>query len=277
MQKILIITHRSIRYGMGHFSRSLNIKNTLERYYKVSMYLFKDEKEIKKKKGFFNLLRKKDLLVIDLPKKLILKSKVLNLNKKILFLDFVHKKKNFYSILSSIRQRNFKKIKSGFDFIPLTNNINQINKKKSIRSKEIIIFPGSSTNIPKKISTFYKRNKKIYKFKIISKIKQKGLSSKETSKLLNYKKFLEKIKFSRGILMRFGATTYEAISLGVKPIIWVVNEKKDRLNEILFLQKKNLVSVFSEKAFAKSLTKKNKIKKINHLNFIKFIKQILES
>ena len=50
--------------------------------------------------------------------------------------------------------------------------------------------------------------------------------------------------------MRFGATTYEAISLGVKPIIWVVNEKKDRLNEILFLQK-NLVSVFSEKAFAK--------------------------
>lgn len=77
--------------------------------------------------------------------------------------------------------------------------------------------------------------------------------------------------------MRFGITTYEAIALGLKPIIWIFNENEDRLKEIFFLKKKNLITVFNENNFNKYLLQKNKVKKINYSNILNFIKKILKS
>ena len=277
MNKILIITHRSIKYGVGHYSRSINIKDALKRNYNVSIFLLKNKYELKKKTKLFGNLKNYNLIIIDLPKSFILKSKLLNLEKKVLFLDFVHKKKNFFSILTSFKKINKQKIKSGFSFIPLNKKINQINKKKISRTNEIIIFPGSSSKIPEKIKNFYKRNKDKFKFNIISKIKHQKLSKKIKKKFLRNEKFFIKLKSSTNILMQFGVTTYEAISLGIKPIVWLINEKKDRKNEIIFLKKKNLISVFNEQKFSDQKKKKNKKKIIDYFNITKFIQQILKS
>ena len=279
MKKILIITHQSIQYGLGHFSRSINIKEALKMNYSVNIYNYKNPHKFIKPKKFYDDLLRYDLLIVDLPKALILSSKLIFLSQKILFIDFVIKKKNFYSILSSLKKKNTKQIKSGFNFIPLSieiNNVNQISKKL-IKNNEIIIFSGSSSEIPRKIILFCKKNLKKFKFKIISKRKNKNINILKTIKLFSKKEFLKKLKFSYGVLMRFGITTYEAIALGLKPIIWIFNENEDRLKEIFFLKKKNLITVFNENNFNKYLLQKNKVKKINYSNILNFIKKILKS
>ena len=279
MKKILIITHQSMQYGLGHFSRSINIKEALKKNYNVYIYNYKNPHKFSKPEKFYNDLLRYDLLIVDLPKPLILSSKLKFLSQKILFIDFVIKKKNFYSILSSLRKKNAKQIKSGFNFIPLSNEINKINKihKKIIKNNEIIIFSGSSSEIPNKIILFCKTNFKKFKFKIISKRKNKNINISKIRKLYTKKKFLKKLKLSYGVLMRFGVTTYEAIALGLKPIVWLFNENKHRRKEIFFLKKKNLITIFNENNFNKHLLQKNKIKKISFSNIRTFIKKILKS
>ena len=272
-KKILIVTHFSKKYGYGHFSRSENLYKALKKNYTFSLSLFKTRnlKTINKNIQFSSFEKKNikffDLIIFDLPKVLL---KYINLSKiknKILVIDQILKSKNYFYLSQNLHLSNNKKnSKSGFEYLLLSEKINFINLKKIKKKEDIIVFGGTTSKVPKKIINFCFREREKYKFKFF-----------DYKKFKNSTKFLTQLKSSKSILMRFGVTTYEAISLGIKPIIWTLNEKKDRKKDIRNLERRNLINIFNENKFYDYSKQRNKIKIIRYDKINSFLGKILKS
>ncbi len=276
-RKIFIISCCNNKYGLGHYMRSKVIEREInERYTSdVKTILINSEKMLNLGKEniylnydkIFKLIKSnsKELFIIDLPKELFLKiyNKVKNI-KKLILIDQIVKDKKSIKIIPTTRLRNNKNfnIYSGKNYLLIKREINKINALRLVDKKnkrKILSFGG----------TFYRSNEIdqfLMKRSNITLILGNLLKPKQISYFDKFKlkkvligpdNFLEMASKSKEIYCKFGVSTYEFISLGHKPSVFIEGEEGDRLDEIKWLKKNNFINIYGHKSESNIINKLN--------------------
>ena len=274
-KKIIIITSKSNKIGLGHFKRSQSLKREIEEStnFHVRLILIKKNKDL-------NKIRKiKDLyLIIDLPSKLAKKLYNKLHPKKSIFVDNTIKYKNVINIVPGIINQN-KNCFSGKKYLIINRDINLINKKKFTKKKYNIVIPGGVSKVPKEIVDFCIKNKKEKFIFVINKKNNKEnlkiLKQNKIEFVQNPKNLFELIKKSKRQLIRHGVLTYEILAMKMKPFIWTFDENNQRNDDIRYLKKKEYANIFDENNFFKTSNLINKKKEIN-IGAQGFLKKVIE-
>lgn len=272
--KINIITMASQKIGMGHFSRAKvilrEINETISSNVKILIigkkfqyknFIHKDRIEFVPKLTN-RLFYKADKIILDIPKKNFENIKDKNLNKKnIIVIDNFRKLKNTKFIIPSIRKFKFKNknIFSGKNFLILSRDILKENYNFK-KSKKSLFFLSGSGNLNNSIMNFLKKNnKKIYLAigPFVSKKKIRNLKKIGINFTLNPKDIFKKIKVAKEIYCKFGVSTYEAIALNKKPVVFNDNETGERMKDINTLFRLGLIKLFKKNRL---ISKKTKVK-----------------
>ena len=170
-----------------------------------------------------------------------------------------NKKKNFYAgkemiilnrdIIKVLALKKFKQFTSKEDFITIGGTFYKSNELEALLKKEKSIKMILGPHISQDQYNYF--IKKLYFKKII----------------YNPKNIIEIFSNARKIYSKFGVTTYECISLNLKPIVFYSDEVGDRLKEIKYLKKHKFINLFNNKLINKS----RKISVINNLFKISII------
>jgi len=251
-KKILIIYEKSKKIGMGHYYRSLRLKDLLKDTFIVKI------KEIKKKKQLQNYLKNYDLFILDLKSYPILKKK----EKIIIFENLENNNKQILSINPlDIDMKN-----GGPKFFLFPKNIDKIkyNFNKNYKINILLIQGGGdSNNQLSKIVNFLIKNKKEIKFDfriITKKLDNKNLVNNKNIKIINYCKDVSRIYNGIHIaISSVGNTSFELGKIGVPTIHYTIEKR-----EI------NRAKIFENKRLGIYVNKNNMYSIINELNKIYF-------
>lgn len=288
-KRIIIITCANKKFGIGHYRRSGVIeREILERFTSNIEKVLINSKKIEKNKltKYLNLneflkykFNNKNYFIIDLPNEILerILNKISKLKRLLIIDNKIHLKKAMKIIPSmSVRSDKKKNFFAGKEMIILNRDIIKILALKKIRHfvfKENIITVGG---------TFYKSNeleKLLEKQKNIKIILGPHISQKQRNYFIkklsskniiyNPKNIFEIFANTRKIYSKFGVTTYECISLNLKPIVFYSDEIGDRLKEIKYLKKHKFINLFNNKII-------NESRKINIIRNLFNISKILE-
>ena len=274
--KVIIITSKSYKIGLGHLKRSQSLKREIEEStnFEVKLFIIKNMKDLNK------ISKIKDLnLVIDLPNHLIKKIYYKFHPKNSIFVDNTLKFKNVLNIVPGIISPN-KNCLSGKKYLIINRDIDLINnKKKIVKEKYNIVIPGGVSKVPKKILDFCINNKKEKFLFVINKKNNKEnlkiLKQNKIEFLQNPRNLFELIKASKRQLIRHGVLTYEILAMKMKPFIWTFDENKKRNDDIRYLKKKGYANIFNEVNFFKISNLISKKKKID-VGAQGFLKKVIE-
>lgn len=274
-KKILILYEKSLNIGMGHYYRSLRLKNLLKKNYSVKLSQFK-KKDILKK-----VIQDFDLIILDFKSYPKIKSK----KKIIIFEDIYKKNKGIISINPlDIFLKN-----SGPEYFlfpkNLENNKYNFDKKKKIN---ILFLQGAkdSNNQLYKIVKYIFENKEQIKFnfRILSKLIFKDKFSKFDYKTLNFNKDVSKIYKGKQIAVSsVGNTAFELGKAGIPTIHYTIEEREikrakifKRINLGNYIKKDDKKSLINElnKIYFNDNYRKNLIK--NRKNFFNKKNKLLD-
>lgn len=257
LNKIIILSIKSQKFGLGHFSRSETIAREINETITsdVKKFIIRSDDHLKidflikkiKSKNYTN-----KIFIIDLPIFFLDKLKFLFKKNKVFVIDNIVKHKNAINIIPSLRDPKIKKANYFFgkDALILKRNINYINQLSLKEKKYIFIFPGFTGQIPKKIINYCIKNKDL-DFVIFS--KEKNLNIKNIKYIKKNDDFFKITKEASFIITRFGVYVYECLALNKKVFIWDFQEKQERLKDINFLNDKKYIKVFNTNNFREDL------------------------
>lgn len=265
-KKILIITHKSTKFGYGHLSRSQTvfreITETISLPPKLICFSYTDIKKLKKINKYKNLKKIKNYkIIIDVPEKFIKAFLFLKNFNSILVIDNIVKIKNVLSYLPSFKKFNNKNILSGKSCLILNRKIELENLRQHKLNEEIVVFSGSTLLPPKQIINFARINKEIKFHFIISKDTPKTF--KRYLQKNNYKfsvspeNFFEIVSKAKAVITRFGVFVLECIKMNKKVFVWDYSETIERLNDIHQIEKERYIKIFDDQNF------KNSVKNFN--------------
>ncbi len=272
--KINIISAVSKKIGMGHLIRSEVLLREINETYssKVKLYV------LGKKNNFHNLIYNNKIkfiskipnklfydsqkIIVDLPSEYLNKIKSKTLNKKnIIIIDKYKNLKNPKFIIPSIRKfkSKNKNVFSGKDFLILSRSIlkEKFNKTKSNKN---LMFLSGSGNLSRLQLNILKKDLKNTNLILgpLAKEKEKLLLKKlQINYSINPEDRFSKIKNANNVYCKFGVSTYEAIALNKKPVVFNENEIGERKKDINTLFRLGLIKLFRENRL---ISKKTKVK-----------------
>ena len=265
--RIVIITMFTQKIGLGHYSRSETIAREINETITsdIKKIILRSNQPIKInefiKRLQSNLFLDK-IIIIDIPRFILTKLNFLFEKNKIIIIDNIINHKNIINIIPSLRKPKLLKKNCfyGVDNLILKREINYLNNIHLKKKNYILIFPGYTSSVPKKILDFCLKNKKL-NFIIFS--NNKNLIKVKNIKILGSNvDFLKITKEASAIISRFGVYIYECLALKQKVFVWDFNEEGERLKDINYLVSKNYIKKFNQNNFEKEIKKKfNKIGK----------------
>lgn len=289
LKKIIIISCTNKKFGIGHHRRTEVLKREIsERFTSNIEKILIDSNKTEKSKSikYFSLnkffkyrIDNENYFIIDLPNEILLKIKnKISTLKKLLIIDNNIDLKNAIKIIPSlsVSSNKKKKIFAGKEMIILNRDIIKalaLKKIKQLKSEGNLVTMGGTFYKSGELEKLLRENKNI---KIIlgphispdqTNYFLKKLNSKKI--IYNPKNIFEIFLNSNKIYSKFGVTTYECISLNLKPIVFYSDEFGDRLKEIKYLEKHKYINLFNNKII-------NKSSKINTINNLFKISKILE-
>ena len=265
-KKIIIITLKNKKFGLGHYKRALVIKREiLERLSIVpKIFLLNKKKDINKLKKELNLKKddNKRLYIFDIPKKyLIYFQNIKTFNKKIIIDNFT-KNQSDIPIIPSIRKiKNVNSI--GPKYLILNRKIIfdylkwKMQKNKYIY--DLVIITGGTFQISKKllldVIKLNKKKKIIFILGPFVSNKNKNLLKKNNLKYISDpKNYFNIILSSKNVISRFGNSVNEVIYLKKKPWIYFYKDGEERKKNINYLFKLGLASKYNFEKIINSKT-----------------------
>ncbi len=268
--KIIIISHKSKKYGYGHFSRSQTVAREINETITSSIKkIILKNQNLSSLDIFLSKFKLKNfknkIVILDIPKIFLLKIiNILAENNKIILIDNIFKHKNVINIIPSLRKPSNTNVKYfyGTSSLILKRDINLYRFVPKIEKKNILIFPGSTGLVPRNLLNSCIALKK-YKFIVITsnkKIKNsysefKNISFKSLTN--NPSELLKITNNSLAVIARHGVYTYECIALQKKLFIWTYGETGERLKDIKYLAQKRYAKIFNPNNLEKEMCSKN--------------------
>ena len=272
--KISIITMVSKEIGMGHFSRSKVLLREINETISSNVQMliigkkFEYKNTIYKNKIKFisklsnKVFYKSEKIIIDFPKKNFdnIKDKFLN-RKNVIVIDNYRNLKNTKFIIPCIRniKSKNKNISSGKNFLILSRDI--LKETGSFKKlKKNLLFLSGSGILSDSMFNFLKKNKKNTDLIIgpfANKKEIQNLRKININFFINPENIFNKIKIANDIYCKFGVSTFEIIALNKKPVVFIDNEKGERMKDINTLYRLGLIKILKKN---KLISKKSKIK-----------------
>ena len=293
-KKIFIITSVNKKIGYGHLSRSKTLFRQIKETYSTAVtYVFYKTKvnlDIKRYINYekyisFNFLNKENhkncIFIIDLPQ-IYFNEKIINFkNFKSIIIDNYSIFKKHLNLIPAIKynkKNNKENIFSGSKYLILNKDLlfeKLKNQKKIINY--LFLFGATKfpdVNILKDIIKSKIKNYLIVLGPYVRSSIVKNLKRKKFNIIVNPENYYQLLCTSKKIICILGVSTYEAISIGIKPSIYILeNESIERRNDIKLLNKKKLTKNYE----FKDLLNFDKFSKINSnfsfgaKNIIKFL------
>lgn len=274
-KKIYLITHKSKKFGYGHYSRCQTVVREITEHFSEPPFLYQfnsdNTKKIVLSKKYLKLKNIRDsVIIIDVPKKFVNIFLIFHNTNKIIVIDNIVKRKKITSFIPTFRKIEKKKtnIFSGSECLILNRKLNLISMRKKNLKNEIVIFSGSTLIPPKEILHFIEKNSKFNYHFLITKDTpdqfKNYLIKKNFKFSLTPKNFLEIVSSAKAIICRFGVFTLECIKMNKKIFVWKFNESPERLIDINYLQSKKYIKSFNISKFSSEL--KNYVPKKITLN-----------
>lgn len=260
-KKILIFYDDQKFAGKGHYSRSKNLSQYLNKYYKISFNQFGNVNKFKKK------IYKFDLIILDLKKYPLQKLNFYfkKFRKKIITIENYNNTFGDINIKIFDHSPNIKtKSYNGLKYAMIKKDkISKINKNNQI-------FVSIGNNPKKKYFTIIKnkiKELKNYNFILMPSMKTKNYSKFTNTKFCNVNNYYEKFKNSSICITNGGLTLIEALYF--KKICFAFPQNKYEANFINFLKKRKYI-------FGTNLDKINSLDDISIKKIKKKLKNIID-
>ena len=265
---IFIITSANNEIGYGHLARSKILHRQISETYTTDIcYVFYKTQINSSLRGYINhekYLNYEDfvkrnmadcVLIIDLHKDYFDHNLKYFKKYKSIIIDNYSKFKKHINVIPTIKKiinKEYNNIFSGKKYLILSKDLLFENlKKKKKKINHLFLF--GSTKSPEKKFLDDITASKIKDYLIIlgpyvKKYVIKTLKDKNFKIVVNPKNYYELLCTSKNVTCIYGVSTYEAISIGLKPSIYISkNETIERLKDIKFLKNKNLCKNYDYK------------------------------
>ena len=259
-KKIFILTSANKKIGYGHLARSKVLYRQISETYSTNInYVFYKTEFNFNLKNYINNEKylnyqnfKKNIpnncvIIIDLPLSYFDKEiRYLKKNQSVIIDNYSKFKKhiNIIPTIKKIKNKNYNNTFSGIQYLILSKDI-LFEKLKFKRKKIQALFLFGSTKSPEKkiLEDIIKSKIKNYLIVLGAYVKKstiKNLRNRNFNISVNPENYYEILCMSKKVICIYGVSTYEAISIGLKPSIYIPsNETKERLSDIKFLNNKN--------------------------------------
>lgn len=252
-KKIILITIKSKKFGLGHYKRTLTLKREISETYTSAIKFINLEKfDLNKLKSIKN-----SNIVIDVPLNVLLKleKKIDGITNRVVLID--QTKSNFQNKLLIVPSLYVeptlrKKILYGINYLIIRRDLffNQLIDNKNVENKLLLLCGGSFTptiSIINQIKENFNINCDIH-LGPYAQLSDKKNRKKNNYRIINNTNFKDLFFRYKTIITRLGVTVYELLSIAKVPYVILKNEKcKIRKQTIFYLYRNKYINILGKK------------------------------